>query len=227
MPARDVEKVALADSAAKVRIVLRNGDDKEEPPAAPSRSAIRGAFVAAPAAGQRVSFQVRMAAAAADTVREISSRAGLAAGGNGAMRIGLLPVDWKIESLEHSKSLRVLSTESVDSGQFQEVLLQAGGARRNEYDLRLGLTPQGIGNGLLRVRVRPELTLPQSGGTSNRRFSADLNVAEGQSVLVAGFERDASAPALIEKLFHSSVPQPAGTELLLVVTPRFAPARQE
>ena len=227
VPARDVEKVALADSAAKVRIVLRNADDKEETPGAPARLAVRGDSVAAPAAGPRVSFQVRMAAAAADTVREITSRAGLAAGGNGAVRIGLLPADWKIESLEQSKSLRVLSTESVDSGQFQEVSLQAGGTRRNEYDLRLGLTPQGAGNGLLRVRVRPELTLPQSGGTSHRRFSADLNVAEGQSVLVAGFERDASAPALIEKLFHSSVPQPAGNELLLVVTPRFAAARQE
>ena len=227
VPARDVEKVALADSAAKVRIVLRNADDKEEPPGAPARLAVRGASVAGPAAGPRVSFQVRMAAAAADTVREISSRAGLAAGGNGAVRIGLLPADWKIESLEQSKSLRVLSTESVDSGQFQEVSLQAGGTRRNEYDLRLGLTPQGAGNGLLRVRVRPELTLPQSGGTSHRRFSADLHVAEGQSVLVAGFERDASTPALIEKLFQSPVPQPAGNELLLVVTPRFAAARQE
>ena len=225
--ARDVERVALADSAAKVRIVLRNSEDKEETPVAPARMAVRGSAPAATAAGPRVSFQVRMAAAAADTVREISSRAGLAAGGNGAVRIGLLPVDWKVESLEQTKSLRMLSNESVDSPQGQEVLLQAGGKRRNEYDLRLGLTPQGTGNGLLRVRVRPELTLPQSGGISSRRFSADLNIAEGQSLLVAGFERDASAPALIEKLFHSSAPQPAGNELLLVVTPRIAAARQD
>ena len=218
VPARDVERVALADSAAKVRIVLRNSEDKEEVPAAPVAGASRRLAVAA---GPRVSFQVRMAAAGADTVRDIAARAGLAMGGNGAVRIGLLPADWKVESFEQSKSLRMLSTESIDAPQWQEVSLQAGGTHKNEYDLRLRLMPQGGGNGLIRVRVRPELTLPERGGLSSRLFSADLNVAEGQSVLVAGFERDASAPALIEKLFRSPTPPAAGSELLLVVTPSF------
>lgn len=222
VPARDVERVALADSAAKVRIVLRNSEDKEEVPAAPVAGASRRLAVAS---GPRVSFQVRMAAAGADTVRDIASRAGLAIGGNSAVRIGLLPADWKVESLEQTKSLRMLSTESIDAPQWQEVSLQAGGSHKNEYDLRLRLMPQGGGNGLIRVRVRPELTLPERGGLSSRRFSADLNVAEGQSVLVAGFERDASAPALIEKLFRSPTPPAAGSELLLVVTSRLAAAR--
>jgi Flp pilus assembly secretin CpaC len=66
------------------------------------------------------------------------------------------------------------------------------------------------------------LTLPQRGGLSSRRFSADLLVPDGQSVLVAGFERDAAAPALIEKLFRSPAAPPAGSELLMVVTPRTA-----
>jgi hypothetical protein len=118
--------------------------------------------------------------------------------------------------------VQLLSSESVDSPQWQEVSLQAGGSRPNEYDLRLRLTPRGAGNGKLNVRVRPELTLPQRGGVSSRRFSADLNVAEGQSVLVAGFERDASAPMLIEKLFQSPAAKAPGRELLLVVTPRVA-----
>ena len=119
----------------------------------------------------------------------------------------------------------MLSTESIDAPQWQEVSLQAGGTHKNEYDLRLRLMPQGGGNGLIRVRVRPELTLPERGGLSSRRFSADLNVAEGQSVLVAGFERDSSAPALIEKLFRSPTPPAAGTKLLLIVTSRLAAAR--
>jgi len=225
VPARDVERVALADSAAKVRIVLRNSEDKEETIAAPVHMRSFAAAPVATAPGPRVSFQVRMAAAAADTVREFASRAGLAAGGNAAVRIGLLPADWKAETLEQSKSLRILSNESVDSPQWQEVSLQAGGKQQNEYDLRLRLMPRGAGNGSMWVRVRPELTLPQRGGMSSRRFSADLNVAAGQSLLVAGFEQDASAPALIEKLFHSPAPHMAGSELLLVVTPRFAAAR--
>jgi Flp pilus assembly protein CpaB len=226
VPARDVERVALADSAAKVRIVLRNRDDKEELPAAPVAN-VQQKWAAAPAAaaGPRVSFQVRMAAAPADTLRDIAARAGMSAGVSRSVRIGVLPADWKVESLEQAKSIRMLSNENVDSPQWQEVSLQAGGTQQSEYDLRLRLTPRGSGNGLLRVRVRPELNVSERGGVSSRRFSADLNVAEGQSLLVAGFEGDASAPALIEKLFHSPTQHLSGSELLMVVTSRFAAAR--
>ena len=216
VPARDVERVALADSAGKVRIVLRGEGDTEEAPAAPA-----GKQPVADA-GPRVSFQVRMAAAGTTTAREIASRAGLAA--DGAVRIGLLPADWTAEQLERSRGLRVLSNESIDSNQWQEVSLQAGGAKQKEYDLRLRLMPRGAGNGLVRLRVRPELTLTQSGGVSSRGFSADLNVPDGQSVLVAGFERDAAVPALVEKLFRVGATEP-GSELLLVVTPRMSAAR--
>jgi len=219
--AGDVERVAMADSAEKVRIVLRNSEDTEEAPLAPAVRTKLAAVTAAQA-GPRVSFQVRMAAAAADTVKAFASRARLASGDSGSVRIGLLPADWKVEELAREKSVQVLSTESVDSPQWQEVSLQAGGVSRGEYDLRLRLTPRGAGNGTLRVRVRPELTMPERGGVSSRRFSADLSVADGQSVLVAGFERDASAPALIEKLFQSPAARPAGSELLMVVTPHLA-----
>lgn len=224
VPARDVEKVALADSAAKVRIVLRNRDDKEELPAPPADTRPRKWTPAAPG-GPRVSFQVRMAAASADTVRDIAMRAGLAVDTSRSMRIGVMPVNWKGESLDEAASIRMLSNENIESPQWQEVSLQAGGVQQSEYDLRLRLTPRGSGNGLLRLRVRPELTVPDRGGMSSRRFSADLNVAEGQSLLVAGFERDTSTPALIEKLFRSPAQPVTGSELLMVVTSRFAAAR--
>jgi Flp pilus assembly protein CpaB len=222
VPARDVDRVALADSAAKVRIVLRNpADDEESAPPPAAAPAARVAAIPPPAAasGPRVGFQVRMAAASAETIREIASRAGLAAGSS--VGIGLLPAAWKAEELDRAKSIRLLSTENVESPHWYEVSLQAGRAPQNAYDLRLRLTPRGAANGVLRLRVKPELTLPDRGGVSSRRFSADLDVADGQSVLVAGFERDAHAPALIEKLFQSPVP-PTGSELLFVVTPRLA-----
>ena len=228
VPAKDVERVALADSAAKVRIVLRNHDDKDEVPVAAPAAASQKKWVAAAgaASGPRVSFQVRMAAAPADTVRDIASRAGLGTGAGRSVRIGVLPADWKAESLDQAKSVKMLSSENVASPHWYEVSLQAGAARESGYDLRLHLTPRGTGNGILRLRVRPELTLPERGGVSNRRFLADLNVAEGQSLLVAGFERDASTPALIEKLFQSPGQPLAGSELFMVVTSRFAAAAQ-
>jgi pilus assembly protein CpaB len=222
VPARDVERVALADSATKMRIVLRNAEDEELLPVTPAK-AVPGkpGGAVASAVGPQVTFQVRMAAAAAETIREMSTRAGMVT--NGAVRIGVLPAGWTADDLERNKSFRVLTTENVNSSQWQEVSLQAGGAEaKGEYDLRLRLTPRGAGNGSLNLRVRPELTLPQRGGLSSRRFSADLLVPDGQSVLVAGFERDAAAPALIEKLFRSPAAPPAGSELLMVVTPRTA-----
>lgn len=222
VPARDVERVALADSATKMRIVLRNADDEELLPVSPAKVAPGkpGAAVAT-AVGPQVTFQVRMAAAAAETIREMATHAGMVT--NGAVRIGVLPAGWTADDLERNKSFRVLTTENVNSSQWQEVSLQAGGAEaKGDYDLRLRLTPRGSGNGRLNLRVRPELTLPQRGGLSSRRFSADLLVPDGQSVLVAGFERDAAAPALIEKLFRSPAAPPAGSELLMVVTPRTA-----
>lgn len=222
VPARDVERVALADSATKMRIVMRNAEDEELLPVTPAK-AIPGkpSAAVASAVGPQVTFQVRMAAAAAETIREMTTRAGMVT--NGAVRIGVLPAGWTADDLERNKSFRVLTTENVNSSQWQEVSLQAGGAEaKGEYDLRLRLTPRGAGNGSLNLRVRPELTLPQRGGLSSRRFSADLRVPDGQSVLVAGFERDAAAPALIEKLFRSPAASPAGSELLMVVTPRAA-----
>ena len=222
VPARDVERVALADSATKMRIVMRNAEDEELLPVTPAKAVPGkpGAAVAS-AVGPQVTFQVRMAAAAAETIREMTTRAGMVT--NGAVRIGVLPAGWTADDLERNKSFRVLTTENVNSSQWQEVSLQAGGAEaKGEYDLRLRLTPRGAGNGSLNLRVRPELTLPQRGGLSSRRFSADLRVPDGQSVLVAGFERDAAAPALIEKLFRSPAASPAGSELLMVVTPRAA-----
>ena len=223
VPARDVERVALADSSTKMRIVLRNAEDEELVPVSPAKVAPMkpGTAVASAPVGPQVTFQVRMAAATAETIREMTSRAGLST--DGAVRIGVLPASWKAEELERNKSLRVLTTENVNSSQWQEVSLQAGGAEaKGDYDLRLRLTPRGGGNGTLNLRVRPELTLPQRGGLSSRRFSADLRVPDGQSVLVAGFERDAAAPALVEKLFRSPAAPLPGSELLMVVTPHAA-----
>ena len=223
VPAGEVERVALADSAAKVRIVLRNSDEAEAPAAgkmAPAAPLARTVTAIAPM--PRVHFEVRMLAAGTEAVRDLSARAGLTDGGNGGVRIGLLPAGWSAEAIERSKGLRLLGTENLDSPQWQEVSLRAGGARQTEYDLRLRLMPWVVGKGNLRVRVRPELTVPERGGFSSRKSSADLTVAEGQSVLVAGFERDSASPALVDKLFHSPSAAETGSELLLVVTPRVA-----
>jgi Flp pilus assembly protein CpaB len=227
VPAGEVEKVALADSAAKVRIVLRNAEDGDEAPVAPAgrvRAVAAGAANAGPSVSPQVAFEVRMAAAPAATVRAMAGKAAAAPGGDGAVRIGLLPADWAVAELEKEKDLRVLSTERVQSAHWYEVSLKAGTEVAKEYDLRLGLTPRGGANGTVRVRVRPELTLPQRGGMSSRKFSADLLMAEGQSVLVAGFERDAAAPALAGKLFGAAAPA-AESELLLLVTRRALAAR--
>lgn len=219
--ARDVERVALADSSAKVRIVMRNAEDSEAP--LPERTNTR----AAAAPGPRVQFQVQIAVASANTVRDMTLRSRPAPGENGSVRIGLLPADWNADSamlqMEKDKAVRLLSTKSVGSSQWEEVSLRAGGEGPGDYDFRLRLLPRGGTQGVLRLRLRPELSLPQRGGVSSRRFSADLNVASGQSILLAGFEHDLSIPALVEKLFPSpGASGRSGEEIFFVVTPRVA-----
>lgn len=232
VPARDVERVALADSTARVRIVLRSQADDDADvappavavrPAANGNGAVPGGTVAANGpASSKVSFSVRMAAATAEAVREMTSQAGLQTPPESPLRIGLLPEAWKAEELGRAKAVRLLATETVDSAHWHEISLQAGGGGNGDYDLRLRLTPRGAPNGRLRLRVKPELTLPLRGGVSSRRFMADVEVAEGQSVLVAGFERDAAVSALVEKLFRTPGLPAATNELMLVVTPHLA-----
>lgn len=180
VPARDVDRLAQADSLGRVRITLRNPDDQEVISAAPARLA------AAPAA---------------------------------ELRIGSLPRDWNVGSglraLQQSRGVRLLTSANLEAVHGQEVFLRAG---ENEYDLRVKLMPRGAANGVLKLRVRPELTLPARGGLNSRRLSADLDVADGQSVLLAGFERDSAAPSLVGKLFRQG--GDAEGELMVVVTPR-------
>jgi len=214
VPARDVDRVAQADSLGRVRITLRNPDDQDVVSAAPARLAAAPAAVAAPG---NVRFDVRLAAANADVIREMTGRAGGTA--SAELRIGSLPRDWNAESglraLQQSRGVRLLTSANLEAVHGQEVFLRAG---ENEYDLRVKLTPRGAANGVLKLRVRPELTLPARGGLNSRRLSADLDVADGQSVLLAGFERDSAAPSLVGKLFRQG--GDAEGELLVVVTPR-------
>lgn len=216
VPARDVDKVAQADSLGRVRITLRNPEDKEEVIAAPARMASAVSH-AAGAPANNVRFDVRLAAATADVIREMTGRAGGPA--SAELRIGSLPKDWNVDTslraLQQSRGLRLLSSANLEAAHGQEVFLRAG---ENDYDFRVKLTPRGASNGVLKLRVRPELTLPARGGLNSRRLSADLDVADGQSVLLAGFEKDSAAPSLIGKLFRQG--GEAGGELMVVVTPR-------
>jgi pilus assembly protein CpaB len=217
VPAREVDKVAQADSLGRVRITLRNPDDKEEVLSAPARLASVAAHASAPAPANNVRFDVRLAAANADVIREMTGRAGGPA--SAELRIGSLPKDWNVDTglraLQQSRGLRLLSSANLEAAHGQEVFLRAG---ENDYDFRVKLTPRGASNGVLKLRVRPELTLPARGGLNSRRLSADLDVADGQSVLLAGFEKDSAAPSLIGKLFRQS--GDGEGELMVVVTPR-------
>lgn len=220
VPARDVDKVAQADSLGRVRITLRNPEDKEEFNATPARLAAGGAHAAATAHGTNVRFNVRLAAASADVIREMTGRAGGLS--SAELRIGSMPMDWnaekRLQDLQQSRGVRLLTVANLEAAHGQEVFLRAGD---DDYDLRLKLTSRGASNGVLKLRVRPELTLPARGGLNSRRLSADLDIADGQSVLLAGFEKDSAAPSLVGKLFR----QGGGDgELMVVVTPRILTA---
>jgi len=227
IPARDVDRVAQADSLGRVRIALRNPDEpgstqplKPAPLSAPvSAPANAPAVVGAAAAHPRMRFEVRIGSARGETIRDLLSRGKPDAAAE--LQIAALPKDWTAE--RGLQGLRVLSNRTLEAMHGQEVFHRTGSAEGQDYDLRVHLTPRSLLHGVLRVRVRPEMTIPQRGGLSSRRLTADLDLAEGQSVLVAGFEREVGIAPLAGKLFRNSG-EPEG-ELFVVVTPRSLPAK--
>lgn len=224
--AADVERVALADSAARIRIVLRSSDEHEQAPQLPGpapekpvqKSTAFGASLPlplnpfassaaqTPTAGEPVHFQVQMAIARPEILRDLPPI-------EGGIRICVTPKAW------NANDLHVITTETLQAPHWHEVAARttSGG----DHSLSVRVTPRGeSSSGELRLRIRPELSLPQRGGISSRKFSADVVVPHGQSVLVTGFEQDTEAPSLARKLLSEARTANTSGQLLVLVTPQ-------
>jgi pilus assembly protein CpaC len=164
-----------------------------------------------------------------------------------------------IRALQQKNLLQVLAEPNVMAmngteasflagGEFPFPIVQnAAGAQSvtiqfKEFGVRLNFTPQIMPDGLIRLRVSPEVSaldfangLSISGffipALSSRKATAEVELRDGQSFAIAGLidnrltEVASKIPILgdvpiIGNLFKSKIENKAKTELLVMVTPR-------
>ena len=225
----EADLLALADSAERLRVTLRNPLDDQRclPPvltqvalfergAAPPATAVVRAVGPAPAS--RVAFQVQMAAAGPAAVRELVSYldAPLKAGA-----LQVLPfrrgsdVETAVRSLQARNLMDLLPPSNLTADYRGEVGVYNGlnGADACRIIIRFQPSPQGDAG--LRLRVQPEIVSSPSGST--RGIDTEVELRDGQSLLVAGVAEPREQLALMKRLFPSRTPERPGWDLVILV----------
>ena len=237
---RDADRLALADSSAKLRLLLRNPIDREQG-ARPAlmmanlfqesqvyRPPVMRQAVARPTAlPQKLTLLVKIAAATPKALEEMSTRFSFPRQPEwmqvSALESGVL-ADGVLQRLEEQHSLEVLSTTRLSTGNNREVSMQTGAnwnaPSGGAYGLRIQFTPTWNQTGGLRMRVQPEITSPGVAAVSSHKFESEVELTDGQSFVVTGLYNSVDWPALAERLFAGRLKEPANRELFVVVTPR-------
>jgi len=229
---KDADRVALADSAAKIRLLLRNQLDEEQGarPAVAFNQAFAGGSpavvesaraAAVPEAAGRVILDIKIVNARSSFFEDNQSRL-TGAPQAAAVRIAALQRGVDRESVMRQQEL--LSTEKLTAYDQREVTLRAGAtwkaANGNACGLRIQFVPRLSANGAIRLRVEPEMTMALGQGSTIRRVMAEVDLVDGQTVALSGFGAGPEATGLLEKLFGGRINDGASRDLLVLVTPR-------
>lgn len=229
---KDADRVALADSAAKIRLLLRNQLDEEQGvrPAVEFNQAFAGGapravasatVPAMPEPAGRIILDVKIINARSSFFEDNQSRL-TGAPQAAAVRIAALQRGVDSESVMRQQEL--LSTEKLTAYDQREVTFRAGAtwkaANGNACGLRIQFVPRLSANGAIRLRVEPEMTTVLGQGSTIRRVMAEVDLVDGQTVALSGFGAGPEATGLLEKLFGGRINGGASRDLLVLVTPR-------
>jgi Flp pilus assembly protein CpaB len=246
----NADRLALADSGARIRLLLRNplDDSRGARPGlnlasifedwdAPRRrsgsvyqASDRASSVLTPAAAEEYAGpgpgQVRLVVVAASVKSTVLAQ--LAARATIPRREDSLQVSALPAGPATAELLRALE----DNHQV-EVLssteLSAGNSRRTGIEVgdvrggfRIRFLPRLGGHGTLRLRVTPERIASRSAAIRARRMQTEVELLDGQSFLITGLSSAANWPVLAERLFAVPAKSSGNRELVVVVTPRMA-----
>lgn len=244
---KEAAVLGLADSTARIRLALRNPLDDAKGEAAslglaalfrgqsPQTRAAGGGSAPSPGsstastAGQRdgqVELWVRLAGAGEAALEELKSRMSLpGAGAANPMEVAALrfgqDTDRTIEKLEREKLLEVLGATRLLAGSRRDAGFEAGTewkAQPGGFGVRIQFTPTVRQSGRLRLRVHPEVTAPREGGAATRRIETEIEIRDGQTLLVSGLASPGDVPALWERLFPGRGQAPEAREFVVLVT---------
>jgi Flp pilus assembly protein CpaB len=230
---KDADRVALADSAARIRLLLRNQLDEEQGARPPVEfrqvfldrgNSISASAVAPPApapAGPRVDFEVKLVNGRSSFFEDNQSRL-TALPQQAAVRIAALQRGVASESVIRPQEL--LSTEKLTATSQTGVTYRAGAtwkaANGNNCGLRIQFVPHVSGSGAIRLRVEPEVTTDFGQGSTTRRVVADVDLTDGQTIALSGFGQGAESADLLHKLFGGRINPGANRDLVVLITPR-------
>jgi hypothetical protein len=177
----DADRVSLADTVGRLRVVLRNRKDVEKAvSSAPMNSLplVAALPVTAPVVARDVYFDVRWVSP--KQVGTLEMLGGHSSAEGEALQVQPVTGSWS--ALEGEGRLTVVAKSQVlirDSG---EVSLEREGAP----GIRIRLEPKMRSDGRLAVRIEP--AVKTAGAATERKIRSDLSFGPGQSFLVAGLE---------------------------------------
>lgn len=267
------DQLAMADSFAKVRILLRNQTETEgeeltasadagrpkngaaakresvatissllQKPVANAGSANEPSGAAATATANeqalaqylsRIDFEVRVAGAELALVEQILPKLN-SPPQPGDVQLAVLKKGERpeqlLKQLESQNLLQVVGSHAITGFAEKQLLVQAGNSWRspngNWCGLRVQVLPSvptgkdGQPAKALKLRVQPEFVTPWNGGTTSRKVVADVDLADGQTLLLSGFSSAAELPGLLANMFPAKLKNAAHRDVWVLLTPR-------
>jgi hypothetical protein len=231
--------LGLADSAARIRIALRNPlDDTKSPapalgvPALFRESPYRGGSVLAsapvqkapaPAAAQHdLNFSVRILGAAPGAIERLGSQSEHAYT-KGHLEVVPLrseaDVDLLVGALQAEKLAEVLSSSQLRTSPERDAAISIEAPRDNACGLAIRVAPLASRPGMVRLRVQPQLTSGASSAPAHRRIETEVQLVSGQSFAITGWMPSDLTPEFLSRLFPGQAKAPLNRELIVLVTP--------
>jgi hypothetical protein len=189
----DADRVSLADTVGRLRVVLRNRKDLDKTatktPAPLATPAPTTSGTAAPVPARDIYFDVQwICPKQPDTLAVLGGHTS-----SQGEALQVLPVtgDKSWSTLEGEGRLAVIAKSQVLTRETGEVSL----VREGTPGIRIRLEPRMRSDGRLSVRIEP--AVKTAGSPTERRIRSDLSFSPGQSFLVAGLEAPDGVFALI------------------------------
>lgn len=250
----EADRVALADATAKLRLLLRNPSDKDingrsaielnrvlqetnlqGGPALTSVPAVVASSTtpqAVPAQQNRVDFQVSVLGTNEKGLELLSSKLA-SPGSNGQLTVSAFRSGSNSESilrqLTEAKQIELLSTNYYATTNDRQISAHPGNSWNPSpgvsYGLFLHLQPTANGKSL-RLRVQPEVIIPQGQEIESRRVVSELNLDSPEGIAITGWTARNQVQNLVEKLFSQQWKNKDNRELVIIVTPRWQPTAQ-
>ncbi len=221
-------QLGLADTTAKVRLVLRNPADTRQDnpgsvgvsnlfrggslPVVREGAARVGSSGMAPAAPALVALTVKVGVARSEALDAWAGHP--RAGGGLTVEVPSPQPVWA--SLEGSKTIEWLAVSNLGTPPTRETGTQWT-ANRSIAGIRM--VPVGVGPGKTRLRLLPETVVPAPGGVYRARLEAEVDLADGQAAVVRGFSDTPTTAELWGKLFPGRTGA-AEREVVLVIWSR-------